>query len=958
MALAWDGWLTLAVMVVGLAVMATDRLGPDFVFLGMLGTLMASTVITLKEGLSGFSNSGLLTVMILFPVAEGISQTGGLDRLLMGLLGKPGSLVAAQVRMMGPVAVLSAFLNNTPIVALLVPLIFTWARGSDNIHVQKLLIPLSFASIFGGTCTLIGTSTNLVIAGLQQERARQDPSVPVFGMFDISAYGLPYAVFGIVYILIFSPWLLPPLKAFACGDTAEEEEKDELLVGMKVMRDSPVIGKTIEHAGLRSLEKVFLIAVERGGYAIPAVGPDFELREGDVLFFSGDLKGVESMAATYGLAYLTDETEEDFAGMFGSPRGFASQQPTSPRSAGASPHRGPWPSARFSMDVAQLKHQRTARQAQEERPLQPHLSLSRVSAPGNILGAEAEALNSLSESHSESSETDAQPSSSEALPTRTSEMARAPRLSDQATSPPRSPTKDSKSHLLKAVVSPSSELVGNSIRQVGFRGKINASVVAVLRGGSRVPGKLGNIVLEANDRVLLDVPDSFDRFADAVKANFQDVEPVKDEAREFMAPMVVDNGNLAGKTIQQAGLRGLPGLFLVAIDRVSGETLHAVNPQTVLEIGDVLWFSGDLEAIASLRKVAGLRHQEDRQQAKIGVEAIHRRLVQAVVASGGPLVGRTVKRSAFRTHYGAAIIAVHRQGERLKSKIGDIVIKAGDVLLLDTGSGFVEAHSHDPSFALVSEVENSNPPNSSRMWVAILMGAAMIFTQILGVFTGKFIDLFTAALLAAGGMLATGCLTGAQARSSINWDIYVTIGSAFGVSIAMEKTGVALAIANILVSIGQAAGGQIATLVAIYVATALLSNIIANNAAAAIMFPISFSVAERLGIDYNVMSVTLMLGASSCFFTPFGYQTNLMVFGAGGYRTMDFIRFGGPLQIWLCFGFALIIFVTTSGMVWLLVTISGAAAVCLALYPFLPSIISFCRGVVRRSRCKEEQSTV
>eukprot|EP00951_Prasinocladus_malaysianus_P000975 scaffold6762_cov40-Prasinocladus_malaysianus.AAC.1 len=148
--------------------MATDRVGPDFVFLAMVGVLLTTTVLDLNEALSGFSNSGLLTVMMLFPVAEGIAQTGGavgnqscLDSLFAKLLGRPSSLVNAQIRMMVPVAVLSGFLNNTPIVALLVPLIFGWARGSDTIHAQKLLIPLSYASILGGTCTLIGTSTNL-----------------------------------------------------------------------------------------------------------------------------------------------------------------------------------------------------------------------------------------------------------------------------------------------------------------------------------------------------------------------------------------------------------------------------------------------------------------------------------------------------------------------------------------------------------------------------------------------------------------------------------------------------------------------------------------------------------------------------------------------------------------------------------------------------------------------------
>lgn len=213
---------------------------------------------------------------------------------------------------------------------------------------------------------------------------------------------------------------------------------------------------------------------------------------------------------------------------------------------------------------------------------------------------------------------------------------------------------------------------------------------------------------------------------------------------------------------------------------------------------------------------------------QIGIAAIHRRLVQAVVASSSPLVGKTVRKYGFRTHFGAAIIAIHRQGERLRCKIGDAVLKAGDVLLLDTGAGFVGKYMYDRTFALLAEVENSTPTNTSRMLVAGLLGLAMVLSQIIGAVTGvwalavlpghrswasppvpapslslapllhpsprpflsrlraiiisngdviylcppclaappgPFIDLFTAALLAAAGMLATGCLTGDQVGS-------------------------------------------------------------------------------------------------------------------------------------------------------------------------------------------------
>lgn len=131
--------------------------------------------------------------MALFVVAEGVSQTGGLDILMNKVLGSAKSTFWAQVRMMIPVMVSSAFLNNTPIVALLIPILLSWSRRC-GVPAKKLLIPLSFATVLGGTVTLIGTSTNLVVSGLQAELSKKDPTVPVFSFFTITPYGVPYAM--------------------------------------------------------------------------------------------------------------------------------------------------------------------------------------------------------------------------------------------------------------------------------------------------------------------------------------------------------------------------------------------------------------------------------------------------------------------------------------------------------------------------------------------------------------------------------------------------------------------------------------------------------------------------------------------------------------------------------------------------------------------------------------------
>ena len=147
-------------------------------------------------------------------------------------------------------------------------------------------------------------------------------------------------------------------------------------------------------------------------------------------------------------------------------------------------------------------------------------------------------------------------------------------------------------------------------------------------------------------------------------------------------------------------------------------------------------------------------------------------------------------------------------------------------------------------------------------------------------------------------MLATGCLTEEAARSAVKWEVIVTIAAAFGISAAMEQSGVASNIASTLVSAGNALGtGEPGILVAVYLATVVLCNIVGNNAAAALMFPIAAGAADKQGIDNAQMSFLLMLAASASFMSPFGYQTNLMVYGPGGYVFANFLKFGGPMQV-------------------------------------------------------------
>ena len=323
---------------------------------------------------------------------------------------------------------------------------------------------------------------------------------------------------------------------------------------------------------------------------------------------------------------------------------------------------------------------------------------------------------------------------------------------------------------------------------------------------------------------------------------------------------------------------------------------EAIDPDEPLKEGDVLWFSGSASAVGDLRKIPGLVQYQSEEVEKINERVHDRCLVQAVVARNGPLVGHTVKELSFRTRYGAAVIAVHREGKRVHEHPGRVKLQAGDVLLLEGGPSFLgKSVENVRAFALLAEVKDSAPPR-----LDLLIPALLIAITMLAVFTAGVTSLLTCALVASVLMVLLGILSEQEARDAVKWDIYITIACAFGIGTALVNSGVAGGIANFLVDVGEAVGiGDAGLLGAVYFATFVISNVVTNNAAAALLFPIAMDAAEQTGTDRVIMSYALMLGASASFMSPFGYTTNLLIYGPGGYKYNDFLRFGTPMQILL-----------------------------------------------------------
>jgi len=362
-----------------------------------------------------------------------------------------------------------------------------------------------------------------------------------------------------------------------------------------------------------------------------------------------------------------------------------------------------------------------------------------------------------------------------------------------------------------------------------------------------------------------------------------------EDVRRYTTEMLIDsNSPLAGKSIEAAGLRQLPGLFLIEIER-QAQIIPAVSSQEILRDGDRLVFAGIVDSVVDLLQIRGLVPATN-QVFKLGGPRQDRCFVEAVLSNKSPLIGRSVRAGRFRAHYNAVIIALSRNGGRVERKIGDIVLAPGDTLLLETRPEFVLQQRNSKDFLVVSQIGDTHPIDHDRAPIAVGIVVAMVASVASGLFT-----MLEAALLAAGSMVITRCTAGRVARRAPDWQVLVVIATSFGIGAALEKTGAAALLAGSLIGLAQ--GLPWVSLALVFVTAALLSALATNNVAAVLVFPIAMDAARLMDVSPLPFLVSLMIAASASFSTPIGYQTNLMIFNVGGYRFGDFLRIGIPLTL-------------------------------------------------------------
>lgn len=362
-------------------------------------------------------------------------------------------------------------------------------------------------------------------------------------------------------------------------------------------------------------------------------------------------------------------------------------------------------------------------------------------------------------------------------------------------------------------------------------------------------------------------------------------------AREYCFQVRVQaKGPLVGRSIAEVGLRNLRSAYVIEIGRRS-RLITSVGPDEILEHDDILTCVGIVDAVKDLRKIPGLEAVEE-QTYRLDLKNWQRQLVEIVLSKSSPLIGNTVRETNFRTEYRAAIISISRDGSRLQGKVGDVELRAGDTLLVEAGPDFIDKHRYNREFLLVSPVSDSQPADFRKAPIA-----AGILLLMIAANTAELLPLFEATLAAAGLMLATGCLSTRLARQSIEFSVLAAVAASYALGTALTKTGAAEWLGTQVVA--MSVSEPMIALAAVYLITVVLTELITNNAAGVLMFPVALAVASAAHVSYLPFVVAVMVAASAGFITPIGYQTNLMVYGAGGYRFGDFVRFGLPLSIFV-----------------------------------------------------------
>jgi di/tricarboxylate transporter len=375
--------------------------------------------------------------------------------------------------------------------------------------------------------------------------------------------------------------------------------------------------------------------------------------------------------------------------------------------------------------------------------------------------------------------------------------------------------------------------------------------------------------------------------------------PLSDQKDYYYDLVVPPTSSLIGQTIKNGRNKDLKGFDIIEIER-DGKKISGKTPDLVIEAGDYILVGGKSDGLDRIKTFSFVRLKGlDYLTGQIKTSELKQ--YEAVLAPRFPGIGKTIIEYDFFEHYRAAIIAIHRNGERITSNLRNIKLKEGDNLVLLTSDEFIKNWGESKIFYLTTYIgDHDQSTGKTKRWLALSILVLMIAGATAADYLPKFgnikTDMFYFAAIAAMLMIWLKIVPHQKYTKAISWDILITIACSFGISKAMQNSGLAEGIAQTAISFARN-WGPIGVLACVYIITNIFTEVITNNAAAAISFPIAMAAANQMGVDPKPFFVAICIAASASFSTPIGYQTNLIVQGIGNYRFIDFVKVGVPLNL-------------------------------------------------------------
>lgn len=358
----------------------------------------------------------------------------------------------------------------------------------------------------------------------------------------------------------------------------------------------------------------------------------------------------------------------------------------------------------------------------------------------------------------------------------------------------------------------------------------------------------------------------------------------KEDKHYFVEAEVMYDSKLIGRSIEDNGLRSMDSLFLVEIIR-KGHLISPVAPEEYVQSGDKLIFTGDISKVFMLQQFDGLLLFAEQDG------LLRDNLTEVLIKPGSAIIGLTLKDAGIRARFDAAVVAIRREGATLSGKLGDLVIQSGDFFVLAVGNDFITRTNLSKNFFILTGVEPENMLTGLRDKFT-LVG----FLAAIGASVFYDVPLLKCLIFYMAGLFAFNCLSINEIKRRFPLEIWLIVVSALSLATALENTGVSVVIAEVVHGYLQGQTVMIA-FVAVFLITLIMTELITNNAAAALIFPIAYNIALGLGVDPLPFIMAVAFGASGSFISPYGYQTNVMVFNAGNYSLGDFIKVGVPVSI-------------------------------------------------------------